>query len=140
MQNVRDLIRTRKPGVNESDIKSAEEKLGVIFPVQYKELFKLVNNAEIGEWILFPIKTNSKKTWDDVVRQNIEVRDDRMSKELIAIGDDGSGDKLCFKKMNGKMVDTIFLWEHDSTKIYEYATNLEEFIIRIFEENGEYED
>jgi hypothetical protein len=63
-----------------------------------------------------------------------------MSKELIAIGDDGSGDKLCFKKMNGKMVDTIFLWEHDSTKTYEYATNLEEFIIRMFEENGEYED
>ena len=41
----------------ESDIKLAEEKLGAIFPEQSKELFKLVNNAEIGEWILYPIKT-----------------------------------------------------------------------------------
>jgi cell wall assembly regulator SMI1 len=100
MQNVRYLIETKKPGVDELDIKMAEEKLGATFPIQYKELFKLVNNAEIGEWTLFPIKThkNAKKTWDDVVRQNKEVRDERMSDDLIAIGDDGSGDKLCLKK------------------------------------------
>jgi hypothetical protein len=41
-----------------------------------------------------------------VVRQNKEARDERMSDDLIAIGDDGSGDKLCFKKINGKMEGT----------------------------------
>src|SRR4051812_24638683 len=131
MQNVRNLIETKKSGVDESDIKLAEEKLGLIFPDQYKELFKLVNNAEIGEWILYPIKTqiNPKKTWDDVVRQNKEVRDERMSENLIAIGDDGSGDILCFKKMNGKMGDTIYLWNHETTELEEYAPSLKEFII-----------
>jgi hypothetical protein len=131
MRNVRNLIETKKPGVDESDIKLAEEKLGVIFPEQYKELFKLVNNAEIGEWILYPIKTqiNPKKTWDDVVRQNKEVKDERMSEDLIAIGDDGSGDTLCFKKMNGKMGDTIYLWNHETTELEEYAPSLKEFII-----------
>jgi cell wall assembly regulator SMI1 len=131
MQNVRKLIETKKSGVDESDIKLAEEKLGLIFPEQYKELFKLVNNAEIGEWILYPIKTqiNPKKTWDDVVRQNKEVRDERMSKDLIAIGDDGSGDILCFKKMNRKMGDTIYLWNHETTELEEYAPSLKEFII-----------
>jgi hypothetical protein len=131
MQNVRNLIETKKSGVDESDIKLAEEKLGLIFPEQYKELFKLVNNAEIGEWILYPIKTqiNPKKTWDDVVRQNKEVRDGRMSEDLIAIGDDGSGDILCFKKMNGKMGDTIYLWNHETTVLEEYAPSLKEFII-----------
>lgn len=142
MQNVRNLIETKKPGVNESDIKLAEEKLGVIFPEQYKELFKLVNNAEIGEWILYPIKTqiNSKKTWDDVVRQNKEVRDERMSEDLIAIGDDGSGDILCLKKMNEKMGDTIYLWNHETTELEEYAPNLEEFIILLSEEYGDFDD
>jgi cell wall assembly regulator SMI1 len=81
MKDVRDLIHTRKLGVDDSDIKAAEEKLGADFPDQYKELSKLVNNAEIGEWILYPIKDhrNSKKTWDDIVRQNTEVREEHMS-------------------------------------------------------------
>ncbi|MBM7608780.1 hypothetical protein JOD29_002027 [Lysinibacillus composti] len=139
MQNVRSLIETKKPGVNESDIKLTEEKLGVIFPEQYRELFKLVNNAEIGEWILYPIKTkiNSKKTWDDVVRHNKEVRDERTSEDLILIGDDGSGDILCFKKRNGKLEDTIYLWYQETAELEEYAPNLEQFIIRIFEEYDE---
>ncbi|MGG1679712.1 SMI1/KNR4 family protein [Neobacillus sp. NRS-1170] len=142
MQNVRNLIETKKPGVDELDIKLAEEKLGVIFPEQYKELFKLVNNAEIGEWILYPINTqiNPKKTWDDVVRQNKEVREERMSDDLIAIGDDGSGDILCFKMMNGKMGDTIYLWYHETTELEEYAPNLEEFIIRFSEEYDDLDD
>lgn len=142
MQNVRYLIETKKPGVDESDIKLTEEKLGAIFPEQYRELFKLVNNPEIGEWILFPIKTpkNTKKTWDDVVRQNKEVRDERMSEDLIAIGDDGSGDKLCLKKINGKMGDTIYQWNHETTELDEYASSLEEFIILISEENDDLDE
>lgn len=135
MQKIRHLIQSNKSGVSESDIKFAEEKLEVIFPDQYKELCMLVNNAEIGEWILFPIKDqkNHKKTWDDVVRQNKEVRDERMSKDLIAIGDDGSGDKLCFKKMNGRMEDAIYLWNHETLEIDEYASSLKEFITLILE-------
>jgi cell wall assembly regulator SMI1 len=142
MQKVRNLIETRKPGVDESDIKLAEERLGLVFPEQYKELFKLVNNAEIGEWILYPIKTqiNPKKTWDDVVRQNKEVREERMSEDLIAIGDDGSGDILCFKMVNGKLGDTIYLWYHETTELEEYAPNLEEFIIRLSEEYDDLDD
>lgn len=142
MQNIRDLIPTKKPGVDELDIKLAEEKLSATFPEQYKELFKLVNNAEIGEWILFPIKSekNPKKSWDDVVRQNNEVKDERMSENLIAIGDDGSGDKLCLKKINGKMGDAIYLWNHETTEVSEYAPNLEEFIILISEENDDFDD
>ncbi|TDL72119.1 SMI1/KNR4 family protein [Rhodococcus qingshengii] len=138
MQNVRCLIETKKPGVDELDIKMAEEKLGAVFPEQYKKLLKLVNNAEIGEWILFPIQThkNAKKTWDDVVRQNMVVRDERMSDGLIAIGDDGSGDKLCFKKNNGKMGDTVYLWNHETTELDEYASCLEDFIILLSKENG----
>lgn len=138
MKDIRDSIQTRKLGVVESDIKAAEDKLGSIIPQQYKELFKLVNNAEIGEWILYPIKDhrNPKKTWDDIVRQNNEVRDEDMSRDLIAIGDDGSGNKLCLKVNDGIMGDEIYLWSHEDGELEEYASNLKEFIISISEEEN----
>lgn len=139
MKDVRELIHTRKLAVDESDIKAAEDKLGAVFPDQYKELFKLVNNAEIGEWILYPIKDhrNTKKTWDDVVRQNTEVREEHMSEDLIAIGDDGSGDKLCLKVNDGIMGNEIYLWYHEDGEIEEYASSLKEFIISISDEDNE---
>ncbi|MBE4906946.1 SMI1/KNR4 family protein [Bacillus luteolus] len=139
MKDVRELIHTRKLGVDESDIKAAENKLGAVFPDQYKELFKLVNNAEIGEWILYPIKDhrNTKKTWDDVVRQNTVVREEHMSEDLIAIGDDGSGDKLCLKENDGIMGNEIYLWYHEDGEIEEYASSLKEFIISISDEDNE---
>ena len=144
MKDLRNLIHTRKIGVDELDLKATEDKLGSVFPKQYRELFKLVNNAEIGEWILYPIRDhrNPKKTWDDIVRQNIEVREENMPIDLIAIGDDGSGDKLCFKLINGIMGDEIYLWYHEDGALEEYAPNLKEFIILISEEEteGDFED
>ncbi|MBP3953093.1 SMI1/KNR4 family protein [Bacillus suaedae] len=139
MKDVRKRIHTRKSGVDESDIKAAEDKLGAVFPDQYKELFKLVNNAEIGEWILYPVKDhgNTKKTWDDVVRQNTEVRERHMSEVLIAIGDDGSGDKLCLKVNDGIMGNEMYLWYHEDGEIEEYASSLKEFIISISDEDNE---
>ena len=68
----------------------------------------------------------------DIVRQNTEVKED-MSKELIAIGDDGSGDKLCFKINNGRMENEIYIWYHEDAGLEEYASNLKEFIILISE-------
>ncbi|EPD52289.1 SMI1/KNR4 family protein [Paenisporosarcina sp. FSL H8-0542] len=139
MKDVIGLIHTRKIGVDESDIKATENKLDAVFPEQYKELFKLINNAEIGEWTLYPIKDhrNSRKTWDDVVRQNNEVREEDMSKDLISIGEDGSGDKLCFKVNNGRMENEIYIWYHEDVELEEYALNLKEFIILISEEEAE---
>lgn len=38
-----------------------------------RDLIKLVNNAEIGEWILYPIKDNRNvtKTWDDMLDKTL---------------------------------------------------------------------
>jgi cell wall assembly regulator SMI1 len=41
MQNVKDLIQIKKPGVDELDIKLAEEKLGAIFPNSTKNFLSL---------------------------------------------------------------------------------------------------
>lgn len=137
MEDIKDLLNNMKPGIGEEAIKEAEKQLGVTFPKQYKELFKIVNNPEIGDWVLYPIKdtTNLNKTWDDIVRQNGEVRVDYMSKDLIAIGDNGSGDCLCMKVYDGRMGDEIYIWYHEDGEIEEYAPNLREFIVMISEED-----
>jgi cell wall assembly regulator SMI1 len=138
MNDVIDLIDTRKPGVTDLDIKSAEEQLGVIFPKQYKELFKLSNNAQIDEWTLFPIKEskNLKRTWADIVRQNQDVRDEGMAEDLISIGEDGTGDKLCFRIVDTEMDGKIYIWYHETEELEELASNLKEFIVS----NSEFED
>ncbi|WP_066172580.1 SMI1/KNR4 family protein [Bacillus marinisedimentorum] len=131
MKDMLSIIPTRKPGAKEEDIKAAEEKLGAAFPEQYRELCKLVNNAEIGEWILYPIKDkrNLKKTWDDVVRQNTLAREEGISEHLIVIADDGSGDRLCFKATNGQMGNILYIWDHETEEIEEYAPDLKQFIL-----------
>ncbi|MFJ7508627.1 SMI1/KNR4 family protein [Peribacillus simplex] len=138
MNDVIDLIDTRKPGVTDLDIKSAEEQLGVIFPKQYKDLFKLSNNAQIDEWTLFPIKEskNLKRTWDDIVRQNQDVRGEGMAADLISIGEDGTGDKLCFRIVDTVMDGKIYIWYHETEELEELASNLKEFIVS----NSEFED
>ncbi|TDL76099.1 SMI1/KNR4 family protein [Peribacillus frigoritolerans] len=139
MNDVIDLIDSRKPGVTELDISIAEEAMDVAFPNQYKELFKLSNNAQIGEWTLFPIKDpkNLKRTWDDIVRQNKDVKDEELPNELITIGEDGTGDKLCFRIVNRVIDSKVYIWYHETREFEELASNLKEFIISYSEELDE---
>lgn len=92
---------------------------------------------EIGEWILYPIKDNRNvtKTWDDIVRQNIDMRDESIPENLIIIGDDGSGDKLCFKINNGKTDDKIYIWYHADDEMEEISPSLKEFIMETIQED-----
>ncbi|RSD28390.1 SMI1/KNR4 family protein [Mesobacillus subterraneus] len=131
MEDVINLLDSRKPGVTEKDIISAEKELDAVFPAEYKELFKKTNNAEVGEWTLFPIKDpkNIKRTWDDVVRQNKEARDEGMAGDLVTIGEDGTGDKLCYRIVDQAMEDQVYLWNHESGELEEMASSLKEFIL-----------
>ena len=131
MHDIVKLLDTKKPGVTDLDIKSAEEQLEVLFPEQYKDLFKLSNQAQIDEWILFPIKDprNLKRTWDDIVRQNQDMRDEEMAENLISIGEDGTGDKLCYKIEDTIVDDKIYIWYHETGELEEVASSLKEFIV-----------
>lgn len=130
MKNLIDLLPTRKKGVDEIHINAAEEKLGALFPSEYKELFMLINNPEIGEWMLYPIKDtkNLKHTWDDIVRQNLDQREEALSNDLIAIGENGTGDKLCFRVRKRFMQSQVYIWDHETTSTRSVALSLKEFI------------
>ncbi|WP_285767509.1 SMI1/KNR4 family protein [Peribacillus sp. SI8-4] len=131
MNDVIDLIDSSKPGVTDSDIKSAEVRLGVCFPKQYKELFKQTNNAQIAEWTLYPIKDNKnvKKTWDDIVRQNQDEREEGMAADVLTIGEDGTGNKICFRIVDKAIDGKVYIWYHETAEMEELAANVKEFIV-----------
>ncbi|MDF2902605.1 MAG: hypothetical protein K0S25_243 [Bacillus sp. (in: firmicutes)] len=130
MKNLIEFLPSRKTGVDEIHIKAAEGKLGALFPVEYKELFMLINNPEIGDWILYPIKDsqNLKHTWDDIVRQNLDQREEALSNDLIAIGENGTGDKLCFRVRKKFMQSQVYIWDHETISARRVALSLGEFI------------
>ena len=62
-----------------------------------------------------------------------------MPDDQIAIGDDGTGDKLCLRVINGKMSDKIYIWNHETAEIEEYTSNLKGFI-KLDSENDEFDE
>lgn len=131
MKDVLEWVDSRKPGVTETEINRAEEQLGIRLPAEYKELFTLTNNAQVDEWTLFPIKdpANLKKTWDDLVRQDSELRDEGMREDLIAIAEDGTGDLLCYRRTEEGIDGRVYLWDHETGEREELASGLREFIL-----------
>lgn len=131
MKDILELLESSKRGVSDINLKSTEEQLGAALPKQYKELCKLTNNAQIGEWTLFPIKDpdNLKRTWDDIVRQNHEVKEEVMAHNLIAIGEDGTGDILCFRLKDNIVENEVYIWYHETKEVEELASDLKEFIV-----------
>ncbi|CDG27809.1 Putative Cell wall assembly/cell proliferation coordinating protein, KNR4-like [Bacillus velezensis UCMB5113] len=78
----------------------------------------------------FPIREQSRlqKTWDDVIRQNSVCREESMPDDMIVIADNGTGDKLCLKKTDGVMEETVYLWDHETGGVELYAASIGEFI------------
>lgn len=63
--------------------------------------------------------------------------DDKISENLIAIAEDGTGDYLCLKVEDGKAKEPIFLWLHESEETEDLAPTLKGFIIATTQEELE---
>lgn len=59
-----------------------------------------------------------------------------MADDLISIGENGIGDKLCFRIVDTIMDGKIYIWYHETEELEELASNLKEFIVS----NSEFED
>ncbi|WIV20361.1 SMI1/KNR4 family protein [Paenibacillus polygoni] len=137
MHELRERIPTRKPGVSLSDIAYTETKLQALFPAQYKELVQLVNQAEIDEWILYPIKDNQRlaKTSDDIIRNNELIDLSDFPERYIAIAEDGTGDLLCYAVgEQNQMSETIYYYDHESNEMEPIYENLASMIVELSEE------
>ncbi|WP_433595446.1 hypothetical protein [Lysinibacillus xylanilyticus] len=73
------------------------------------------------------------------MRQIQEAKVEEMSGDLMAIGDDGTGDKLSLQVISEKMNEKIYIWNHETAEMEEYLSNLKGFIKLDFK-NGEFDE
>lgn len=117
---------TKKKGVSALCLQETEQLLAVLLDEQYKNLIKIVNAPEYGEWCFYPIKdkNNLKKTFDDVVRNTKLKRTEGLPSAFIAIAENGTGNFLCM--MSGE--SRIYHKNHEHEEPEEIFSNLKEFI------------
>lgn len=117
---------SRVPGASAVDLKKAERALGVLFPDEYKDLFLQTNGAQFGEWSLYPVPTR-QEVLQDIVRHN-EKRPAGLPYDLICIGENLTGDKLCYRIRKRFLQGLVFRW-NEKTGITKYpSSSLEQFV------------
>ncbi|GGE73696.1 SMI1/KNR4 family protein [Priestia taiwanensis] len=104
---------SKVPGVSLLELKKTERELGAIFPDEYKELFLETNGAKFGDWTLFPIHIDRRSELAiDIVKQNRENRPEKISNDMICIGENVNGDKMCYRIRKRFMQEQIYLWSN----------------------------
>lgn len=117
---------SKMPGVSAVDLRKAERALGVLFPGEYKDLFLQSNGAQFGEWTLYPVPTGQTFSLD-IVRQN-ENRPAGLPDDLICIGENLTGDKLCYRIRKRFLQELVFRWNEQSGIAKYPSSSLGEFV------------
>ena len=113
--------------VEEQYIAAAERQLGVTFPLHYRTWLSRFNGGELEIdsvwWDLHPVADASDPrrigpTWDHVCRQtDLAGLQGGFPKEAIAIGDDGSGDRLVLIGRAPGAELELAVWRHATREI-----------------------
>ncbi|MBY6038062.1 SMI1/KNR4 family protein [Fictibacillus nanhaiensis] len=131
MKKVMDMIDASSNWARVSllELKKTEKELGAIFPDEYKELFLETNGANFGDWTLFPIPTNEQSEFTmDIVKRNRENRPKNIPSDMICIGENNNGDKLCYRIRKRLMQEQIYLWDEKNGNCDCKASTLSLFI------------
>lgn len=120
MKKVIDMIDSKSitTGISLVDLKKAEKQLGALFPDEFKDLYLETNGAEFGEWVLFSLN----------IIQNQSNRPENLPADMICIGENKSGDKLCYRIRKRWMQEHVYRWTAKSENIENKASTLYEFI------------
>jgi hypothetical protein len=120
MKKVIDMIdsRSRTTGVSLTDLKKAEKNLGALFPDEFKDLYLETNGAEFGEWVLFSL----------AMIQTQSHRPENLPTDMICIGENKSGDMLCYRIRKRWMQEHVYRWNIKNGSTENKASTLYEFI------------
>lgn len=109
-------------GVTEELIAAAEAELGIRFPDELRETWKIYNCNEMkGGWRVFPVfdPKNPRKTCNSITYENLkgvwgkEVR----AESLLTIADNGTGNQLVLKIVDGQAEPGVWHWHHETHKL-----------------------
>jgi cell wall assembly regulator SMI1 len=114
-------------GANDSAIQSAEAALGVTFPDRLREFYRTSNGIELPpDWRVHAVfdPEQSRKSAINIVQENTSGRWDSMSKELLSIACNATGNQLVMKRAGETLDEQIFLWNHETRKLRPWTRDL----------------
>lgn len=127
--------------IDELHIVEAENALGVKFPSRFKEKMKRENGREVeignDAYTLYPFfdKTDIKRikrTANHIVLETKNAREwNNFPSNGIAIGDNGSGDKLVLLPDGNSptnLSDQIYIWSHETGELNVVADDINELV------------
>ena len=126
-------------GVAEQWIDRAEQELCVVLPSAYRDESRLYNGGEVelaedDVWTLYSVLDPSdrkrlSRSAPGLVRENTTAREWTGFPEAaiaIAIADDGAGNRLIFRVIEGRCEDSVWLWDHETAALSYVAASFGE--------------
>lgn len=125
--------------LKEEYILDAEEKLGAILPMTYKQIMKQNNGGTIyldeDDWELFPIedkldKKRISRTCNHIVHEtNIAKEWASFPTQSLAIASDGCSNLLILKQEDNKYLNEVYIWNHETFELKQVANDFSELEI-----------
>lgn len=124
--------------VDDKYIHQAEQKLGVKFPVSFRQKMMQDNGGEVetppDAWQLYPFMDTSdkkrlKRTCNDITRETASARQwDSFPHDAIAIGTNGAGDQLIFIPTDDPTIlqNAVFWWDHETGELEKVADDFKD--------------
>ena len=127
--------------VDEQYIAETERQLGLKFPLTFRDKMKIENGGEFeaggDSCTIHPFFDQSnvekiKRTCNNIILETENSREwDNFPTTGIAIGDNGSGDKLILLPTDNdstQLSDKIYFWSHETGAITEIANDINQII------------
>jgi SMI1 / KNR4 family (SUKH-1) len=122
--------------IDENQIQQLEESLGASLPESYKSFMLPNNGGEIEladlDWELHPIKDASDRkrlarTASHVLVENQSYAEwHNAAPDTLSIGEDGCGNRIVLRKLDGEYQDEIFAWDHETGELTKLADSITE--------------
>lgn len=121
---------------DDAEVRAAEERLGQTLPNDLKAFLAGTNGVtdRYGTDVVWPVER--------ILTENLSFRTNESFRDLylpfdslVFFGDDGGGNQFAFVRTPEK--DDVFVWDHETDDRKWVAADLEQYVARSFESDGE---
>jgi hypothetical protein len=119
-----------------SEIDRSEKVVGYRFPDSYRKFLSVRNGGEIStdydDWLLFPLQDHTSKetlrrTSNHALYETKKAQEWRgFPHNALAIGSNGEGDLLVFLSDEKQLSGKVYVWRHETARLWEVADDFSE--------------
>ncbi|MCK8823441.1 SMI1/KNR4 family protein [Fuchsiella alkaliacetigena] len=133
-----------KGSVSEEIIKTVEEKFGVIFPANYKEIVKENNGAQPVPDV-YDFEGRKEAVMNSLLHFNLEEQGniidvyekmkDRLPELVYPFANDPFGNLICFDYRNNSKNPEVVFWNHEETEgaISHICDSFNELLFKLYD-------